>query len=789
MRFFTLLLVILVHLSLNAQNMGIKLPVSNLPNATLDVNGSTAFREGTALSLTNPINDNVALSDYSFYRIIGATAAFSITGFDNGQNGRMLFLINATSFNMTFNHQSGTSTAANQINTGTGTSLTIGANGMATLMYNSTLQKWVVLSKSGEKTDWSLTGNTSTNPGTHFIGTTDAQDLIFKTNSTERMRIQNGGTTAGVDVANHLAAGASANLETYNTVSIDENYSEVPTQTSIGLKIKQIRTEATPTASSILYGIDATATYRMNGNTSTGSGSGIKGEIVSDGNYGFNSLMGGNFTATTTANSGAQRQLIGAFGYSQIRGNANVTEATGLYGDVTTTGTGTINEAAGVKGWSFLNTTGTFTTSIGVRGGSGKIASATGSIGTGIGVYADSYNATLNYGLLSNAYVTIPGTYANTYGAYVSAYPNHASATLTNAYGTYSTAFRSAGIVRNSYAGYFNASGATNNNYGVYSFADNTATNNYAFYGEVDGGANTDWGMFVTGEDKNYLSGYLGLGTINPVARLHIVSDGAGTNNDLRLDAYNNADDPSLSIRRGRGTEASPTNLVNGDRMGGLNYWGQVNSTMTYLSSIQGVYKGNGLTTLSNLAFFTSNNERMVIDENGDVGIGVTAPSHILHINGQGRSTNAAWATTSDIRLKNIDKPFEYGLKELIAINTYRFHYKENNALKLPTDKGFQGVMAQELQKVIPEAVIKQADGYFTVNTDPVFWTMLNSVKEINTASIKLKAESDALKSESLIQKEELEKLKRENELLKKSLEKTNKDIEAIKAMLEKKQN
>ncbi|PJJ74511.1 endosialidase-like protein [Thermoflavifilum aggregans] len=38
-------------------------------------------------------------------------------------------------------------------------------------------------------TDWHLTGNSGTTPGTNFLGTTDNQDLVFKTNNTEQMRI------------------------------------------------------------------------------------------------------------------------------------------------------------------------------------------------------------------------------------------------------------------------------------------------------------------------------------------------------------------------------------------------------------------------------------------------------------------------------------------------------------------------------------------------------------------------------------------------------------------------
>ena len=40
---------------------------------------------------------------------------------------------------------------------------------------------------------WSLTGNSSTTPGTHFLGTTDAQRLVFKTNSIEQVTILSNG--------------------------------------------------------------------------------------------------------------------------------------------------------------------------------------------------------------------------------------------------------------------------------------------------------------------------------------------------------------------------------------------------------------------------------------------------------------------------------------------------------------------------------------------------------------------------------------------------------------------
>ncbi|HET6401847.1 MAG TPA: hypothetical protein VFH95_10655, partial [Candidatus Kapabacteria bacterium] len=59
-------------------------------------------------------------------------------------------------------------------------------------------------------TGWGLTGNSGTTEGTNFIGTTDNADLVFKTNSTEAMRIENTGEigigtnmpTAKVEISN-----------------------------------------------------------------------------------------------------------------------------------------------------------------------------------------------------------------------------------------------------------------------------------------------------------------------------------------------------------------------------------------------------------------------------------------------------------------------------------------------------------------------------------------------------------------------------------------------------------
>lgn len=54
---------------------------------------------------------------------------------------------------------------------------------------------------SGASTGWMLLGNLGTTAGTNFVGTTDAQDLVFKSNSSESMRIQTSTNNVGIGTA------------------------------------------------------------------------------------------------------------------------------------------------------------------------------------------------------------------------------------------------------------------------------------------------------------------------------------------------------------------------------------------------------------------------------------------------------------------------------------------------------------------------------------------------------------------------------------------------------------
>lgn len=81
----------------------------------------------------------------------------------------------------------------------------------------------------------------------------------------------------------------------------------------------------------------------------------------------------------------------------------------------------------------------------------------------------------------------------------------------------------------------------------------------------------------------------------------------------------------------------------------------------------------------------------------------------------------------SDRRLKNINGEFIGGLDKIRQIKTYNYTFKKDKK-KTPR----VGIMAQDLQKVFPNAVTKDTDGYLMIRQEDMFYAMINSIKQLD---------------------------------------------------------
>ena len=122
----------------------------------------------------------------------------------------------------------------------------------------------------------------------------------------------------------------------------------------------------------------------------------------------------------------------------------------------------------------------------------------------------------------------------------------------------------------------------------------------------------------------------------------------------------------------------------------------------------------------------------MSVRLSGGVGIGTAAPSYQLEVstNSAGKPGSSFWTISSDERLKDIHGSYTKGMAEILKLNSIKYHYKKDNQLNLPSNEEFYGFSAQEVQKVFPEAVKKNKNGYLSLDIQPIIMAYINAFKE-----------------------------------------------------------
>ena len=238
-------------------------------------------------------------------------------------------------------------------------------------------------------------------------------------------------------------------------------------------------------------------------------------------------------------------------------------------------------------------------------------------------------------------------------------------------------------------------------------------------------------------------SGNVGIGTASPGSALDVSGNAAIVGSDLNLATRTTA---TTKVSR----VAMPPFTT-----GNLNF-AYVAAATTSTDNIAAVGgSAGGFSAATVIVFNTAANtntdngtERMRVTSIGRVGIGTTAPDQLLSVNGDAsKAGGGSWQTFSDARLKDIRGPFIRGLNAVMRLQPVRYQYKEDNAMGLPAVGERIGFGAQDVQKVIPEAVSTNESGFLMVNNDPIIFTMLNAIKEQQKEIVELKRQIQQLRA------------------------------------------
>lgn len=319
------------------------------------------------------------------------------------------------------------------------------------------------------------------------------------------------------------------------------------------------------------------------------------------------------------------------------------------------------------------------------------------------------------------------------------------------------------------------------------------ATNGYVLTSDADG--NASWQESVSGSDDDwtingneaYRFGKTGINTGSPNS---ILSVGGQGNSSATFSAETSTPDGYgvYGVTKGSGYGVGIYGTVSG---AGAND----QSVAVFGNHINGGIGVRGHTTgLSGIAILGTRSSTTglagrfegPVEVTGKLSVGSnpTAMAYQLAVDGTAAKSSGgtSWAVASDNRLKNIHGNYKKGLDEINKLRAIIFNYKNGNPLNLPSDNLEYGFIAQEVQKIFPEAVSEMNNGYLDFNFHPILVAMVNAMKELSRKNEELKSELETIK----INDEKIRNVINENTILKNEMKNIKNQILEISEHIEK---
>jgi hypothetical protein len=222
-------------------------------------------------------------------------------------------------------------------------------------------------------------------------------------------------------------------------------------------------------------------------------------------------------------------------------------------------------------------------------------------------------------------------------------------------------------------------------------------------------------------------AGNLGIGTTTPAYKLDVTGDirASGEIISTSANSFRMVQGNYGIFGRNDGSDYFMMLTASGSQYGGYN------SLRPFRINL-----ASGAVYIGDTAFYVANA--------GNVGIGTSSPSYKLHVSGDIYATGNVTAY-SDARAKsNLDVITE-PLNKVAQLTGYTYDMIDNPDLTTKITPRFTGIVAQELEKVLPEAVHKDKDGKYSVAYGNMAGLFVESIKELVKENKELKNKVSSL--------------------------------------------